>query len=225
MSEQATNLQHWLNVDWIKEQSTLSDNQGLPFLNRWVCLLNAPSTTQTTRNGWLELQVLAAECPNFGIEPTELELNGARRFVFKGRNDSELSITFLDTPDLLLRRFFYAWMNMAITISQEVGVKRDYMKNYMPNPCEFMLFPLDYAGNGRYCDRFTHVFPYDISGISYNYAQAGEVLKTTVRFKYMYHSITSLKDSKPYHVSENGGSSSIPDMSSEWLDRKYNKPA
>ena len=198
----STSYLHWLNSDWVKENSTIADNNGLPFTDRFVCLLNAPLAGGLLKqNAWLELQVLAAEIPNIGIEPTELELNGAKRFFFKGRNDGELSITFLETPDLLLRRFFYTWLQLAVNVSDN-GVKRKYMKEYMPTPSEFVIFPLDFAGNGMYADRFVNVFPYDISGISYNYAQAGEVIKTTVKFKYMYHYITSIENSTPYHLSE-----------------------
>jgi hypothetical protein len=198
----STSYLHWLDADWIKENSTLSDGQGLPFTNRFVCLLNAPKTSELKTNGWLELQVLSADVPNFNIEPTEIELNGARRFYFKGRGDGELGITFLDTPDLLLRRFFFAWMQRAISVDEVKGVSRGYMNEYMPNPSEFVIFPLDYKGNARYADRFTNVFPYDISGIQYNYAQAGEVIKTTVKFKYMYHYLTQIQDSVPYHLAE-----------------------
>lgn len=203
MSEN-TDYLHWLDSDWIAENSTISDNQGLPFTDRFVCLLNAPKG-ELTRNGWLELQVLSVEVPNINIDPIEIELNGARRFYFKGRGDSELSITFLETPDLLLRRFFYAWIQMAIDISEDGGVKRSYMSDYMPVPSEFIIFPLNYKGTARWADRFINIFPFDISGISFNFGQSGEVLKTTVKFKYMYHHITDIRNSKPYHISESTG--------------------
>ena len=223
MADQGTDLLHFLNIDWIKHQSTLSDSQGLPFVNRWVCLLNAPKGGSFSSNGWLELQVLSADVPNFGINPEELELNGTRRMYFKNRNDSELGITFLETPDLLLRRFFYAWMQMAIDVSEGGGVLRHYMNQYMPNPSEFLIFPLDYAGNARYCDRFINIFPYDVSGIQYNYAQAGEIIKTTVKFKYMYHHLTELSSHDAYHVSEGKKQPDArtgPDMRSEWSSDK-----
>ena len=208
MATDTTSYLHFLDVDWIKERSTLNDGFGLPFTNRFLTLLNAPTSgTQLKENGWLELQVLSVDVPNFNIEPTELELNGARRFYFKGRGDGELGITFLDTPNLLLRRFFLSWMKLAVDVSQvgdskNGGVRRGYMNEYMPTPSEFLIFPLDFKGNAKYVDRFSNIFPYDISGISYNYAQAGEVIKTTVKFKYMYHDITPINDVKGTHLSE-----------------------
>lgn len=204
---QNNNLLHWLNVDWVREHSTISNGLGIPLINRFACFLNAPRKGGVDKelfkhNGWLEMQVLSVDCPNFGIDPVEQELNGAKRFYFKGRDDADLGITFLESPSLLLRRFFYDWMQSAVTVDSS-GVRRGYMAEYMPTPSEFIMFPLDYKGQATYCDRFINVFPYDVSGISYNYAEAGEVIKTTVKFKYMYHHITKLNDSKSYHIATN----------------------
>jgi hypothetical protein len=198
------NLLHWLNIDWVRQHSTLANDLGLPLVNRFACFLNAPKYSEQDpemfkHNEWLEMQVMSADVPNIGIEAVEQELNGTRRFYFKGRNDDDLGITFMESPSLTLRRFFYNWMQLAIDISEKNGVKRKYMDKYMPSPSEFLIFPLDYKGQASYCDRFINVIPYDISGISYNYAEAGEVIKTTVKFKYMYHHITPLNNSDPYH--------------------------
>lgn len=222
---QNNSLLHWLSVDWIKNNSTLADNKGIPLINRFICLLNAPVDKNKngifSKNGWLELQVLSVDVPNFAINSVEQELNGVRRMYFKERGDGDLGITFLDTPDLLLRRFFYAWLQLAIDIS-EAGVKRSYMNEYMPSPAEFLILPLDFAGIPRYGDRFINVFPVDISGIQYNYAEAGEVIKTTVKFKYMFHYLTPWDDSKSYHVSsKTSRDRGNPDMSSEWIGPKY----
>lgn len=221
-NDQNNSLLHWLSVDWIKNNSTLADNKGIPLVNRFICLLNAPvgpnDSGILSKNGWLELQVLSADVPNFSIEPVDQELNGAKRYYFKGRGDSDLGITFLETPDLLLRRFFYAWMQMAIDIEEGSGVRRNYMANYMPTPSEFVIVPLDFAGIPRFGDRFVNVFPYDVSGISYNYADAGEIIKTTVKFKYMYHHMTEWTNSRAYHVSAKSvRDSGAPDMSSQWI--------
>lgn len=179
----------WLDINWVKENSSISNNLGLPFTDRFMCLLNIENDEGVTP-GWLALQALSIEVPSFGIEPVEHELNGARRIYFKGRTDSEMSITFLERPDLPLRRFFYNWMQRAIEVNHMTGVTRNYMETYIcPN---FFIFPLDYIGKATYSDSFMNVVPYEISGISYNYSQAGEVLKTVVKFKYMYHYMTQL---------------------------------
>lgn len=200
MAELEESYLHWLTVEWAKAKSSLADNTGIPLINRFCCYLNAPTTLG--KNGWLEMQVLSVDVPNIGIDPVEQELNGVKRYYFKGRNDADLGITFLETPSLKLRKFFFQWLQLAINISDS-GVVRNYMQDYMPTPCDFFIFPLNFEGKGVNCDRFTNVFPYDISSISYNLGEPNEVIKTTVKFKYMYHHITSLKSTSSGHISEN----------------------
>lgn len=185
----------WLDINWVKENSSIGDNQGLPFTDRFVCLINN-SPKSDKKSGWLQLQVLSVEVPNFSLESTEIELNGARRFTINKRSDGELGITFLDTPDLSLRRFFFNWIQKSVNISEK-GVVRQYMKDFISD-AEIVIFPLDYKGTAKYADRFIKAFPYDISGISYNYGQSGELLKTTIKFKYMYHHITEIQSADPY---------------------------
>jgi len=199
------NFIQFINIEEFKTKSTISDHHGIPLSNRFVCLMNAPTNkTNLKQNGWLEFQVASVELPNIGINPVELELNGARRFNFTNRTDSELSITFYETPDLLLKRFFYSWMQEALSVSEQNGVVRKYMSEYMPSPSEFLIFPLNYNGDAYYCDRFINIFPYDISGISYNYSRGGEIIQTTVKFKYMYHHMTEIQNSDQYHISTYG---------------------
>lgn len=182
----------------MESKVTNSDVGGIPFTNRFLFEINAPASLGS--NGFLEFQVISADIPNISIDPTELELNGAKRFVFKGRIDSDLGITFLDTPQLDVRRFFYRWLQMAITVSEGVGTKRSYMEDYTAS--EFSVFQLDNRGNATWGDRFINIFPYDISNISFNYAQGGEVLKTTVKFKYMYHTIVRASDKNNHTIEQ-----------------------
>lgn len=204
------NYQQFLDIETIKVQSSIADNLGIPSLNRFVCLLNAPPSKSKddkgsiykkllSDNGFLEFQVLRVDCPNIGIEPgSELELNGVRRFWFKGRNDSDLSVTFLETPDLLLRRFFYAWIQLAVEVSTE-GALRGYLNEYVAQ--EFLVFPLDQYAHGHYCDKFIKVFPYDISSINYDYGRDNDIIETTVKFKFMFHYINKIQNSDNYHWS------------------------
>lgn len=195
---------NFINIEEFKLKSTVNDNHGLPLANRFVCLLNAPNKDRFKNNGWLEFQVASVELPSITIDPVDVELNGARRFFFKGRTDADLSITFYETPDLLLRRFFFSWLQDAFKVDAVSGARRSYMSEYMPEPSEFLIFPLNFNGDAYYGDRFINAFPYDISGISYNYSRAGEVIQTTVKFKYTFHHITSITDATNYHVSTTG---------------------
>jgi hypothetical protein len=190
----------FIDIDIIKEQSSIADALGIPTLNRFVCLLNAPpGHAQFKNNGWLEFQVLDVTCPNFGLaEGSTVELNGIKRYYFMGRNDIDLEITFLETPDLLLRRFFYNWLQLAANVSS-AGVIRNYLEDYVAK--EFLIFPLDYKGRGYMADKFINVFPYEVGNLSYGYGKNNDVLKTTIKFKSMFHHMIKLNASDNYHIS------------------------
>lgn len=191
---------NFINIETIKQQSSIADDIGIPTLNRFVCLLNAPPDSKGFKNnGWLEYQAIEVVCPNFGLaEGQSVELNGVKRYYFMGRNDPDLEITFLETPDLLLRRFFYDWLQLAANVSAN-GVVRHYLEEYSAS--EFLVFPLDFQGRGYIADKFINVFPYDISSVNYNYSRNNDVIKTTVKFKYMFHHMTKLHTSDNYHWS------------------------
>jgi len=200
--EKATgvNLSAFLDINKYKNNSTLSDNLGLPFVNRYICLLNAPSKTsgEFSNNGWLEMQVLSVDCPSLGVDFGEMEMDGVRRFYSKTTANDDLQITFLETPDLSLRRFFYAWLNLAVrTDNQGNSTRRLYQDQYTCK--ELKVAPLDFEGKAYYADRFLQTFPYKIQDINYNYGTSNEIIKTTVSFKYVFHDIVSMTNKDGYH--------------------------
>lgn len=191
---------NFLDIEKIKLESSISDNLGLPFVNRFACFLNGPARGHfpLSDNGWLEFQVMDVQCSNFTLKSgADYELNGARRYFFQGRDDNDLEITFLETSDMLIRRYFYYWMNLAVNVYYG-GLTRGYMSEYVSE--EFVVVPLDFRGVGYFADKFLNVFPYDISSIPYSYSRNGDIIKTTVKFKFMYHHVMEIQKSDNYHI-------------------------
>jgi hypothetical protein len=181
-------LKYFLDLDAYKVNSSVYDNLGIPVTNRFACLLNGPK--QLGENGWLEFQVMSVDCPGISIETNTMELNGINRYSFKGRSYDDLQITFLDTSDLALRDYFYKWISLAVNIDSIGGVRRSYLSEIQAT--DFVIAPLDSFGVARRCDRFFNTFPIKIQDQNYNYATAGEIIKTTVTFKYMFHKIDTI---------------------------------
>lgn len=208
-SNSGIDLSTFLNIDAYKNNSTLSDNLGVPLLNRYVCLLNAPTQSSGifSKNGWLELQVLSVDCPALTVDFAEFELNGVKRFYGKGLTHDDLQITFLETPDLSLRRFFYAWQSLAVKASSTEGTTRLYQDQFTCK--ELKIAPLDFEGKAYYADRFIGAFPTRIADINYNYGTSGEMLKTIVTFKYEFHDVVAMDNSDSYHFSVKNG---IPEI-------------
>ena len=206
-------LQNFLNIDWVAEQSTLANNLGIPLSNRFACLLNAPpAIPELKNNGWLEIQVVSVDCPDISLETSDIELDGKKRFYFKGRSDGDLSISFLESPDLLIRRFFYAWMKYALNINEMGGVIRHYMDEFTAS--DMIVAPLDFEGKAHYGDRFLKVFPVKIDSMSYDYSADNAILKTTVSFKYVLHQVVNMPGMKDIeHESTKG---KFPNLKSLW---------
>lgn len=193
-------FKNFLDIDWVAEQSTLANNLGIPLSNRFVCLLNAPKIltdgavntqgAQLSKNGWLEIQVISVDCPDISLESAELELDGKKRFYFKGRSDGDLTIGFLESPDLIVRRFFYTWMQYALDVQDKGKVVRHYMNEFTAS--DMIVAPLDFNGQAHYGDRFLKVFPVKINSLQYNYSNDNDVIKTEVTFKYVIHRVVSM---------------------------------
>ena len=179
-----TDYRDYIDIDKFVSNAKIGD--GLPFINRFVCLL----TKGTDKTEIHAFHVLSCDVPNFTIGVNEIELFGERRFNFTKREDSDLAITYLETPDLYLRSMFYEWMKLAVNITTDGTIIRQYPDKVHQNSI-VKIFPLNNNGEAINCDKFEHLIPYDISGISYNYADT-EIIKTTVKFKYKYHHLTTL---------------------------------
>lgn len=187
----------FLDIETLKNNSTIYDNLGIPLVNRFACLLQGPKgkiAQLDSKPEWLNFQVLSVDCPGISINTNDSELNGVNRYYFKGRSYDDLQITFLETSELTLRDYFALWMKEAVHIDTvNGGVERRYITDIVAE--NFFLAPLDYKGIARRGDRFRGVFPIKIQDINYNYATAGEIVKTTVTFKYMFHEVETVHES------------------------------
>lgn len=137
---------------------------------------------------------MSVSCPGVDVEFGEGELNGIRRSYMKTRADSDLEISFLDTPDMTIRRFFESWISHGVYITGDGrNVRRRYITKLYGT---ITVAPLTAMGNTYYQDSFSLAFPYSINNIEYNMANDNEVHKTTVKFKYTIHRIEQTPTSR-----------------------------
>lgn len=192
-------MSDFLDIKYFFENSLIGYS-GLSSVNRFMCNFNKipldfineakvinmaypPSIDKTLR-----LHVLDVTCPSINLsEGQNIELNGSKRFYFKERNDSDLKITFLDTPDLTVRTFFYSWIQAIANITTDKGVKRKYLNQYTAQSIELM--PLNHYSNPIQGDYFENVCPFNIDMLNYSY-ERHDIIKTSVEFKYMFHKIS-----------------------------------
>lgn len=169
--------------------SSLYDDLGIPFVNRFVALIPSfPTGVNYPFNTPFHFQVMSVDCPGLTITNGEMELNGANRYYFKTRSYDDVMISFYESSDLKLRTFFYEWMYFAVGIDNvNGGVNRKYLNTVIAP--DLIVAPLDAKGKAHKGDHFRNIFPTKIQDINYNYASANEIVKTTVTFKYMFHDI------------------------------------
>jgi len=181
------NWLHFTHIDNFANRSSLYDGQGILRPNRFVCLLNAPPMEGLTHNGWLEWQVMNFNCPSIAVDLDSMEINSWPHYYIKGRTDTEFEITFLESADLTLRYFFYSWMNQGF--NQITGIRR-YIKDVQADVMKVM--PLNFQGESVRADCFYGVFPIEINSLDYDMAAEDTLLKTNVKFKYIFHTVESV---------------------------------
>lgn len=184
----AKDFNKYLNIEYFKSNSSLYDNLGIPLTNRYACLLTPPPNLSNSAS--LDFQVLEVNCPSISLETGVMQLNGVNRYYFKSREHDDLSITFLETSDLLLRDYFYQWIALGVDINDTGGVSRGYLEDITAP--SFSIMPLDQTGRATKSDIFESVFPTRIQDINYNYSTSGDIIKTVVTFKYLFHFIDTI---------------------------------
>lgn len=133
-------------------------------------------------------------CPGIDVEFGDGELNGVRRHYMKTRSDSDLSITFLETPDLEIRRLFNQWIDAGVRIGDDGNsVRRNYISDIYG---QVTVAPLTVMGNTYYHDVFTNCFPYSVNNLEYDIAAENGILKTEVKFKFGVHRCEKTPTSK-----------------------------
>ena len=117
------------------------------------------------------------------------------------RNDGDLSITFFDSPTLIMRRFFNTWMR---AIYDPATKRRNYPADVWSD--EFKIHPIMPNGEvSKYGDLFLRVIPVDIGDINYDIADDNSIHRTTVRFVYSVHDVYG-KDTRADSYQLGGGS-------------------
>lgn len=175
----------FVNIDTFIARSFIgTSKKGLLRSNRFLVELHTPKGFSPKGVGVTDLSFNAMQvgCPTISVETGGMEINSWMQWYYKTRNDSDLSITFLETPDLKVRSFFESWINYGYDNAKR---KRRYIDEIVA--AYFKVWPLDAMGNRSKCDVFTEVFPFEVNSLEYNVGDENNILKTEVKFKFKLH--------------------------------------
>lgn len=175
----AVNSQNHISTEGFIKNSFLNRNAGLLRKNRFIC-------TFSSKDERLQWNAVAVNCPGVEIGMQDGEFNGIPRWAPRSRNDNEMSITFLETPMLEIRRYFSGMIAGAVTVKNEWSVSRNYLsKLYM----SIKVMPITPKGNAYHGDLFEKCFPYSVGAIDYNAQEENSIGLTEVKFKYVLHRV------------------------------------
>jgi hypothetical protein len=178
----------FLNIQSFLQNSTLFDTHGILRSNRFMVLLNTPAAFNQGRSpDWLEWQVLNVYCPDITIDTESIEVNALPFYYLKSRTDQDLEIGFLDSADLVVRSFFYKWINAGFN---QISRKRAYIDDIAAG--QMKIFPLDSVGKAVRADVLYCVFPVSVSSIDYDLSAENQFIKTSVKFVARYHTVELL---------------------------------
>jgi len=179
MAKNPYRAQSHMNTEDFISNSFLNRNAGLLRKNRFII-------TTSLNDDRLQWNAVQVNCPGVEIGMQDGEFNGVPRWAPRTRQDNEMSITFLETPMLEIRRLFSNLISGGVQVHNEWAVTRNYLKNlYMT----IKVMPLTPKGNAYNGDIFEHCFPYSVGAMDYNTAEENSIGLTEVKFKYVLHRV------------------------------------
>lgn len=185
-------IQNFLN------NSLLSNEQGILRANRFVCIIDLPlidkasATYNSIKNSELLMwHCFSANCPDYAIDIESTEVNSWNRLYFKSRTDQDLELTFFETADLKLRSFFAAWIDEGYN---NVTMSRRYIKEIEAKSLK--IIPINGNSIGVKSDIFWDVVPSSVNSLDFDVSAENSYLKTSVKFKYRFHTIDNVNVSK-----------------------------
>ena len=104
-----------------------------------------------------------------------------KKISYQGKDSSkkEISVTFYDTQDLYIYRFFYMWFRTMNELKTNNSVTP---ANYMKECKVTLLDTTEKISTGEY--KFTQVFPISIDEVSLDYS-SNEIMNVTVNLAYL----------------------------------------
>lgn len=164
------------------------DNSALHYASilrnsRFVGIMDMGTKTSIGYDESFIWNIMKITCPGFKIGVDSKEVDMIPRYYFKNYEIDDLSISYLETSDLMMRKFFHNWLNKILNM-------HSYDRKYFNDICAntFKIFPLNEHNLITSCDVFEEVVPYDINYIDFDVSEGGENLSlTTVKFKYVRH--------------------------------------
>lgn len=138
-------------------------------------------------NGWLSSNVVSVDVPGFAISVED----APHRHKVTQRNPSEdVSITFYDSKDWIIRRQMYKWINFICEDEIDaINYTRNYFDDFVVNMRVWTITDSGKLVPKKETDYFTGIYPLSVGNVDFNISTENELGTTQVQFKYRRHLI------------------------------------
>lgn len=172
-----------LDINKFYENSTLKSTDILR-QSRFVGVLTTPSIISLPEDK-LTWNLTKVKCAGFELGVGNKEVDMMPRYYFKNYVYDDLSVSYIETCDLQIRKLFVDWMDKCLSV-------KGYVRNYFDDvkSPHFEVFPLSGRGDVVNTENFYDIVPYKIDSLEYDTSSSDDQLvHTTVFFKYLRHDI------------------------------------
>lgn len=180
-----SDVKKFLDTNEFVANSFIGTKKGLVRANRFYVEIIPPGNINFGTEG-LTSEVLAwnasmVNCSSLAMGVETRNINTVTRHYYKSRQDSDLNITFLESPDLPIRRFFSRWIRQGYDINTLRRGFPDELKG------EVRVYPIGQDGQITAGDIFYEVVPTDIAAMDFSSFNDDVLIRTSVTFKFKWH--------------------------------------
>jgi hypothetical protein len=184
----------FLDIKNFVDNSSVNDNSGITNsgllrLNRFIGIMDKKTFTNsadvTKNDDFLVWNLFKVSCPSLKIGVVTKEVDAIPRYYFKTWEYDDLSISYLESANMIIRHYFYSWMSFALNART---FERHYYDDVKAN--QFIIYPLGNNGESDMIEVFHDIVPISIDSVDFDVSDDGNaVALTTVKFKYIGHEV------------------------------------
>lgn len=157
---------------------------GLLRLNRFIGVIDGGVEYKYEK--MLTWNLFQINCPSIRVETDSREVDAIPRYCVKSWAYDDLTVSYLETADLKIKKIFVKWMNRVLDTTT---FAREYYNNVKAHT--FKIYAI--KSNGDISDTyevFYNLIPVEISSVDYDVSDEGtSVALTKIKFKYIKHEL------------------------------------
>lgn len=138
----------------------------------------------------LRWHAFAVNVSGIELQTEEMDIQEIKRYYLKNRTDDDLQISFLESADLKIRKFFYDYLDkygLHFNATNQT-YRRNFVDEYYISKIEVVPYFRDGKPSKTY-DVFEKCLLYKISDLNFDLSNEDQLVRTDINFKFKFHKI------------------------------------